>query len=80
MTIGEKVSEKLQEPMGLEEFVKYLKLILWIAALGGSWAVMYAKLDSVATGLKINEERGERMERYLSSKDANYWQTVKQLE
>jgi hypothetical protein len=80
MTIGEQVQQRLREPMGFEELWKWIKIVIAIFALGGAWAQLNAKLDAQTAVMREATTRGERMERYLSSKDPNYWQTVKQLE
>ena len=80
MTIGERVQEKLQQPMQLDEFWKWMKFVLVIFAFGSAWAQLNLKLDAQTAVMREATVRGERMERYLSSRDTNYWQTVKQLE
>lgn len=80
MTISDSVQQKLNEPMQLQEFWGVIKIVIFVFMLGGVWAQLNFKLDQQTSVMKEATQRGERMERYLSSKDPQYWQTVKQLE
>jgi hypothetical protein len=79
-TFGEQVRSEAYPPMKLGDVGNFIKFVLLIAALGGAWVQINMKLDAQTRVLEQSVVRGERIERYLSSKDVNYWETVKRLE
>jgi hypothetical protein len=80
VSIGQDFRATMNAPIGLNEVWKYARIVLFIFFLGGAWAQINAKLDAHGVELKAAAARGERIERYLSSKDPNYWETSKKME
>lgn len=80
MSFGQDVRANLNAPLRLDDLWKWGRVIAAIFFFGGFWATIYAKLDDCNKGMRAAAERGERIERYLSSKDPNYWETSKKME
>jgi hypothetical protein len=70
----------MQRPLNVSELWGWLRILLLIGAVGGAWAQLNYKLDAQTQAIDDSVKRGERIEHYLSSKDPNYWETVKRLE
>lgn len=74
------VKQYLAAPIQPGDLPKWLPIVLALLMIGGAWAQIVGKLDDQNAALQESVKRGERMERYLSSKDPEYWETAKRLE
>jgi hypothetical protein len=80
MSVTQNLRANLNAPLRTEDVKRYAKIAAIVAPVILAWAQLNYKLDAAAKDAHASLERGERIERYLSSKDPSYWQTVKSME
>ncbi len=56
------------------DWLHIAQIVVLIASMG----VFYEKIDSAMTAVQSHSKQIERIEHYLSSKDANYWKLSKE--
>lgn len=77
MSFGQDVRASLNAPLRLEDLLRYARIVGALMGLGVVWGSLYAKINDCQTAMKLAAERGERIERYLASKDPNYYETAR---
>ena len=80
MSVSDRLRATLNAPFRLQDLNDWVKILILFAGLGAAWWQLNYKLDAAAKDARASLDRGERIERYLSSKDAGYWETVKRME
>jgi hypothetical protein len=58
----------------------WLKVVVLVFLAGGAWASVKSDLRDQSRLLKVTVQHGQMMERYLSSKDPEYWKRIKEMQ
>lgn len=73
MSTSTVLREKLGAPMKPGEFLNWIKIVVVIGGMLFGYAQLVGKVSEL-------QRQTTRIERYLSSKDANYWIAAKSLD
>jgi hypothetical protein len=82
--MGKKVGFTIKREMSLGTLIQILLLlvsgIFYVARVEVRTNEVLAEQQKILSGIELVSAHLDRIEKYLSSRDAHYWQTIKQFE